>query len=176
MKHMTIVAAVLVVALALFIGFEAMSSSSSTAPQKGPPAARDPSVPRMPVDVGLGERLLLVVGGVYSAPADAEAANSLLDFGEMQGFYVVPVEQFEGLRIQLPKDAEGSWALVSAFRTLAAANQFQAVARMAGAADAFVTSRVTSLGGVDAGLGQEAAPNGRGPLRHPIPASMSGGA
>ena len=91
-----------------------------------------------------------------------------LRFGELQGYYVVPVSQFRGLGGALP--TSGAWVLATAFRTKAGADGFVDLARAAGA-PAFVTPRVVSLGGSFAGLGQEAAPDGLGPLTHPVPAS-----
>jgi hypothetical protein len=37
---------------------------------------------------------------------------------------------------------------------------------------ALLASRVRSLGGLYAGLGQESAPDGSGPLLHPVPESL----
>lgn len=134
----------------------------------GPPALRDASVPSMPRDTGTGERLLLVVGGSFRSLEEAEAESARLHFGEIQGFYVVPVDQFLGLRAEVGRGAR--YVLASAFRTLEGAEQFAAVAEEAGA-DPSIVGRVVSRGGVFAGLGQEPAPDGTGPLTHPVPAS-----
>ena len=126
----------------------------------------------MPRQVSEGEQLLLVVGGVFPTQEGALAANDEFDFGEMQGFYAVPVGQFGGLRSSL-RDP-GAWALVSAFRTRAGAEEFEALADMAGA-HAFITPRVSAFGGVFAGLGQEANPDGTGPLLEAVEASRPAG-
>lgn len=133
-----------------------------------PPALLDASVPRMPQDLGIGERLVLVVGGVYDSQAEAIDANETLGFGDLQGYYVVPTSQFDGLEAALP--SPGAWVLATAFRTKRGAAEFVELARAAGA-PAFVTPRVQSLGGWFTGLGQEEAPDGMGPLTHAIPAS-----
>ena len=158
---------VFVAAAAASISAGALWAGGETLPP-GPQAVWDPSVPTMPRDLGIGERLILVLGGVYPTTGEAEVANAAFDFGEIQGFYVAPVAQFGGLRAQL--GSSGPYALVSAFRTLDGARGFAEVAEQAGA-DPRITSRVVSLGGVFAGLGQEAAPNGSGPLSHSVPAS-----
>ena len=40
--------------------------------------------------------LVVVVGGVFATRAEAEAANAAMTFGDVQGYYVVPVAQFQG--------------------------------------------------------------------------------
>src|SRR5437867_10409381 len=129
----------------------ALASARPAIPTTGPPAALDPSVPRMPQDLGTGERLILVVGGVYGSQEEAVQANAALRFGELQGYYVVAVSQFGGLGDALP--SAGPWVLATAFRTKRGAAEFATLARAAGA-PAFVTPRVVSLGGGFAGLGQ----------------------
>lgn len=131
-----------------------------------PPAGADPAAPRMPMDVGAGERLHVVVGGTYQTRAAAEAAA--VPFGDLQGYYVVPTGQFQGLAVRLP--VSGRWMLASAFRTLDGAKEFADLARAMGA-PALVTDRVVSVGAAYAGLGQEPSPGGRGPLLHAIAAS-----
>lgn len=122
-------------------------------------------------DTGPGEYLLLVVGGVYDTEAAAEAGSAQMTFGDVQGYYVVPTAQFQDLRRRLARP--GEWALVSAFRTELGAQEFARLAReVFGVPSAIVSGRVMSLGGVYAGLGQEAAPDGAGPLLYPIPQSL----
>ena len=141
---------------------------ASTSPDERPYGA--PIGPRMPEDTGVGEELLVVVGGVYATRAEAEVANAAMTFGDLQGYYVVPVAQFQGFREQVG-DA-GAFALVSAFRTQEGADAFTALARSFGAPASILQTRVRSLGGVYAGLGQEAAPDGSGPLTAPVPESL----
>lgn len=58
--------------------------------------------------------------------------------------------------------------LLSAFRTKTGAAAFMELARSAGATD-LVALRVIKLGGPYVGLGQEAHPDGSGPLLGPLP-------
>ncbi|MEX0990652.1 MAG: hypothetical protein WD004_00055 [Actinomycetota bacterium] len=146
-----------------------VAAVAATAPvELGPPALHDETVPRMPLDLGVGERLILVVDGVYDTQGEAEEAAAALSFGELQGFYVAQINQFAGLREAV--GSTGSWALVSSFRTQEGAEEFAALAQAAGA-DPVITPRVQSLPGVFTGLGQEARPDGRGPLTVSVPAS-----
>lgn len=129
-----------------------------------------PVVPEMAPDTGAGEMLVVVVGAVYPTRAEVEAANSQMTFGDVAGFYVVPVAQFQGFKEQL--GAPGDFALVSVFRTDEGAQEFAAFAELIGYPATILPTRVRSLGGLYAGLGQEANPDGSGPLTHPIPASL----
>lgn len=120
-------------------------------------------------DTAPAEFLLLVVGGSFDSKAAADAANAQMVFGDLQGYYVVPTNQFAGLREQLGKD----WALVSAFRTTQGAQEFADLAgNVFGMPATILPVRVMSLGGVYAGLGQESAPNGLGPLTYPVAESL----
>lgn len=132
----------------------------------GPPALLDPSVPRVPEDLGVGERVFLVVAGIHPSREAAEAAAGRFDFGDVQGFYAVPADQFDGLPGRHAA-RPGAWALVSAFRTRAGAEEFAAMAARAGATPA-IEGPFLSLGGAYAGLGQEKRPDGRGPLTGPL--------
>jgi len=135
------------------------------------PAPEAPGVPAtMRPDTGAGEMLVLVVGGVFETRAEAEAANRGMGLGDLQGYYVVPVAQFQGFREQVGEP--GDFALVSAFRTEAGAQQFAEAMAAAGNPATVLRERVRSLGGLYAGLGQEAAPDGSGPLVGPVPASL----
>lgn len=127
-------------------------------------------VATMKPDSGAGELQILVVGGVFDSRAGAQAANRELRLGEMQGYYVVPVAQFQGFGQQIGRP--GDFALVSAFRTKEGAAEFARVMIAAGHPATILPERVRSLGGVYAGLGQEAAPDGSGPLVGPIPAPL----
>ena len=126
--------------------------------------------PTMKPDTGAGELLLVVLGGVYETRQEAEAANAGMTFGDVQGYYVVPLAQFQGFREQL--GSPGEFALVSVFRTEDGAAEFAAAAQMFGHPATILPTRVRSLGGLYAGLGQEAAPDGSGPLMAPIPDSL----
>lgn len=146
----------------------AVSGRTSEGFLAGPEALTDPSVPRQPLDVGKGEELLLVVGGVYATRQEAVEANGSLSFGDLQGYYVVPVAQFRKFGEQLDAlGRPGDFALVSAFRTPEGAQEFVLLAETFGA-PATIVGPVVSLGGAFAGLGQEAHPNGQGPLSGPL--------
>lgn len=134
--------------------------------KRRPPAVSDPAAPRLTRDLGVGEELFLVVGGVFSKRADAVSAAR--PFGELQGYYVAPVAQFQGLAEHLGA-ARSDHVLVSAFRTEAGAREFIELATAAGEA-ALLTPLMANRGDVYVGLGQESAPNGEGPLQQPLPA------
>jgi hypothetical protein len=155
------------IALGLVGSFLGFATVARTAPSP-PPGA--PIGPEMPKDTGPGEYLVAVVGGVYGTETEAEAANAELALGDLQGYYVVPVEQFDGLAGQL--GAKGGYALVSMFRSDKGAEEFAALVRSFGFPATIVTQRVKSYGGEYAGLGQEASPDGSGPLLGPIPESL----
>lgn len=129
-----------------------------------------PVGPAAPADTGKGEMLILVVGGVYGSREEALAANEAMSFGDLQGYYVVPVAAFQGLREELA--SPGDWALVSAFRTEEGAREFAELAALMGHPATILSNRVQSLGLVFAGLGQEARPDGSGPLLEPVPGSL----
>ena len=169
MKKLTIGIVSVALGAAALVGIQSIVAATAPAPELGPPASHDPAVPGLRPDLGLGERLILVVGGVYPTQSEAEQANSQLRFGEIQGFYVDQIAGFAGLQSVVPP--KGAWVLVSAFRTQEGADQFAQIAMQAGVANPIVTPRLVSLGGTYAGLGQEAAPDGSGPLTAPIPAS-----
>jgi hypothetical protein len=126
--------------------------------------------PSLPTDSGAGELLLVVLGGVYETRQEAEAATEAMAFGDVQGYYVVPVAQFQGFREQI--GSPGDFALVSVFRTEQGAAEFVTAAQLFGHPATVLPTRVRSLGGLYAGLGQEAAPDGSGPLTDPIPESL----
>ena len=163
----------LVVAAGLFLGALATLGMFAAAGQ-GSPQARNPYGPpigpRMAPDTGAGEMLLVVLGGVYATRAEAEAANAQMVFGDLQGYYVVPVAQFQGFREQI--GSPGDFALVSVFRTDAGAQAFANLSQSFGYQATILPNRVRSLGGLYAGLGQEENPDGSGPLLQPIPASL----
>jgi hypothetical protein len=129
-----------------------------------------PVGPRVTPDVGAGEELLVVVGGVYASREEANAANASMQLGDLQGYYVVPVAQFQGFREQV--GVPGDFALVSAFRTDLGAQEFADFVRSFGYPATILANRVRSLGGLYAGLGQERNLDGSGPLQGPIPESM----
>jgi hypothetical protein len=145
-----------------------LATVALTAPEPqpyGPPIG-----PGMSEDTGAGEMLVVVVGGVYESLAEAEEANAAMSFGDVQGYYVVPVAQFQGF--QQGVGQPGDFALVSAFRTDEGAQEFAALAAGFGHPATILPERVRSLGGVYAGLGQEADPDGSGPLLGPIEGSL----
>lgn len=127
-----------------------------------------PPIPEtIPRDTGAGELLRVVVGGVFPGRSAAAEAAASTAFGDLQGFYVVPVAQFQGMREQL--GSPGEFALVSAFRTDEGAAEFIALCGDFGVDAVLLEHPVRSLGGIYAGLGQEAAPDGSGPLLWPLP-------
>jgi hypothetical protein len=111
-----------------------------------------------------------VVGGVFDDRREAEAANEAMSFGDLQGYYVVPVAQFQGFRQGVGEP--GEFALVSVFRTEEGANAFVELAAAFGNEATILPERVRSLGGLYAGLGQEANPDGSGPLLGPVTESL----
>jgi hypothetical protein len=135
------------------------------------PAPYGPPVgPRLARSAGQGELLVAVVGGVYSTRAEADAASAQMAFGDVQGYYVVPVAQFRGLTEQL--GVPGDFALLSVFRTEDGAVEFAEMAATFGQPATILSERVQSLGGAYAGLGQETNLEGTGPLLGPIPESV----
>jgi len=149
----------------LSMGVLAAVGQTQPPPQDvGPPIG-----PLMVPDTGMGEMLILVVGGVFPTRAEAQAANDAMPFGDVSGYYVVPVAQFEGFEQGV--GSPGDFALVSAFRTEQGALDFVALAQSFDYPASILPGRVRSLGGLFAGLGQEANPDGSGPLIHPVPES-----
>jgi hypothetical protein len=148
------------------VGFATVARSAGEV--VGPPIG-----PVMQRDRGAGEVLLAVVGGVYASREEAEAANSAMEFGDVQGYYVVPADQFGGLAEQIGA-SPGGYALVSVFRTDAGARSFVDFARARQQPAWLISQRVQSFGGAYAGLGQERNLQGTGPLTNPVPASLAG--
>ncbi|MFM8944539.1 MAG: hypothetical protein ACKOI0_04780 [Actinomycetota bacterium] len=132
------------------------------------PASAPPVVvpAEIPPDTGAGELLWVVVGGTYPTRASALAANDAMALGDLQGYYVVPVAQFQGFGQQV--GTPDAFALVSAFRTTEGALAFVELATGYGVPATLLSEPVRSLGGVYAGLGQEARPDGTGPLLGPL--------
>jgi hypothetical protein len=148
-----------------------VATSASTAPD---PRPYGPAIgPRMARDVGAGELLLVVLGGVFPTQEEAVAANEQLPFGDLAGYYVVPVDDYGGLREQVGD--VGDFALVSVFRTDEGAAEFAMLAQSAGYPATILTERVQSFGGDYAGLGQEPDPAGTGPLLGPVAESLPAG-
>ena len=166
MKRAHVMIAGLTVGVMVAIGLMAATARTAPAPR---PFDR-PSGPALPVDTGAGELLLAVVGGVYPTRAEAERANDAMPFGDLQGYYVVPVGQFQGFDQQVGEP--GDFALVSVFRTEEGAEAFVDLAAGFGNQAVVLPERVRSLGGLYAGLGQEANPDGSGPLVAPIGESL----
>lgn len=164
-RWMVLTVGVVSTALAAAVLF---ATAALTAPRSESP---DPRIgPNPPLDTGAGEMLLVVLGGAYETREEAEAANATLVFGDMAGYYVVPLAQFQGFREQIGNP--GEYALVSAFRTERRAQEFIDLATTYGYPAALLGARVRSLGGLYAGLGQEEDPDGSGPLLHPVPESL----
>ena len=145
-----------------------MAAAARTAPAPGP--GNRPIGPALAPDTGAGELLIAVVGGVFPSRQEAEAANAGLVFGDLQGYYVVPVAQFQGFKQEVGEP--GDFALVSVFRTEEGANAFAELAATFGNEATILPERVRSLGGLYAGLGQEANPDGSGPLLGPVTESL----
>jgi hypothetical protein len=158
----------LLVALVVTVAASVAAVVAVASPAPRPPVP--PNGPAVPADTGDGELLLVVLGGVYPTRAEAVVAADGMVFGDVQGYYVAPVGQFQGFQQQagLP----GDFALVSVFRTQEGAEAFAEVARAYGHPATILPERVRSLGGVYAGLGQEANPDGSGPLTGPIAESL----
>ena len=162
------------IALGIALGVVGSVAGFATVARTAPADGRQGVLigPRMPSDSGAGELLLAVTGGIFPTKAEAEAANAALGFGDLQGYYVVPVGQFKGLDEQV--DVQAGYALMSVFRTEEGAQEFLELARTLGVPATLVPERVQSYGGTYAGLGQEADPRGTGPLLGPVPASLPG--
>ncbi len=166
MKRTIVAASGLFMGVLVALGVFAVAGRTASQPLPyGPPIG-----PQMAQDTGAGELLVVVSGGVFATRADAVAANAKLVFGDLQGYYVVPVAQFQGFKEQAGVPAD--FALVSVFRTDVGAQEFASLASSFGFPATILPNRVRSLGGLYAGLGQEADPNGTGPLTGPIPASL----
>ena len=166
MKRAHVMIAGLTLGVLVSVGLMAATARTAPAPR---PFGRSFG-PALPRDTGAGELLLAVVGGVYPTRAEAEAANAALAFGDLQGYYVVPVGQFQGFKQQVGEP--GDFALVSVFRTEDGASAFVDLAASFGNQAVILPERVRSLGGLYAGLGQEANPDGSGPLVAPIGESL----
>jgi hypothetical protein len=156
------------VTLAITVAVSVAAVAAVARPAPRPPAP--PNGPAVPADAGAGELLLVVLGGAYPTREEAVEAAEGMAFGDVQGYYVAPVGQFQGFQQQagLP----GDFALVSVFRTQEGAESFVEVAHGYGYPATILPERVRSLGGAYAGLGQEANPDGSGPLTGPIPESL----
>ncbi len=159
-----------VTALVCSLGVLGVIGGAAVVGRTAPAPAPRPVGPQIKPETGAGEMLLVVLGGVYATRAEADEANAQTIFGDVQGYYAVPVAQFQGFREEI--GSPGDFALVSVFRTEAGAQEFAAFAQAHGIAAEILPTRVRSLGGLYAGLGQEAAPDGSGPLLGPIPASL----
>lgn len=166
MKRAHVLIAGLTASLVITIGLMAATARTSPAPR---PFGR-PVGPALTRDSGAGELLLAVVGGVYDTKAEAEEANAAKPFGDLQGFYVVPVGQFQGFKQEVGEP--GAFALVSVFRTQEGAQAFVDLAAGFGYTATILPERVRSLGGLYAGLGQEENPDGSGPLVAPVVESL----
>ena len=168
-RRYAIVAGVALGIVGSLVGFATIARTAPDPRPYGPPIG-----PKMAKDTGPGEILLAVVGGAFATREEAERANAGLVFGDVQGYYVVPVEQFAGLGKQL--GVRTGYALVSVFRTDEVAQEFLELARQTGQPATLLPERVSSFGGAYAGLGQETNVQGTGPLLGPVPESLPVGA
>jgi hypothetical protein len=174
MKKMRTTLVTSVVGVCVALGVQAVASAHGGHTGGSDSPSRLPVLPRdvtqyAPRDLGLSEALIVVSAGTYNTRGEAETAGAAMWFGEMQGFYAVPVSQFQGLQAQL--GSTKPWTLASAFRTRAGAEEFAELATLAGATPSITSDRVVSLGGEYAGLGQESDPSGLGPLTRSTAAS-----
>ena len=166
MKRTIAIVAGLAAGILASLGVVAVAARTAPEPKPfGPPIG-----PSIPSDTGAGEMLVVVVGGVYPSLEEAETANAAMPFGDLQGYYVVPVGQFQGFRLQAGEP--GDFALVSVFRTDEGAREFVELAESFGNPATILPERVRSLGGLYAGLGQEADAEGSGPLLGPTADSL----
>ena len=110
------------------------------------------------------------MGGVFSSRQEGEAANEALAFGDLQGYYVVPVAQFQGFRQQVGEP--GEFALVSAFRTEEGAQAFAEFAATLGIEATILPSGCGASADSTRASGQEASPDGSGPLLGPVAESL----
>jgi len=166
MKRTYALIAGLTVGVMIAIGLMAATARTAPAPR---PVGR-PLGPALLKDTGAGELLLAVVGGIYQTREEAEQASAAKPFGDLQGFYVAPVGQFQGFRQGIGEP--GDFALLSVFRTEEGAEDFVELAAGFGYAATILPERVRSLGGLYAGLGQEENPDGSGPLEAPVAESL----
>jgi hypothetical protein len=170
MSRRSIVAIIGLAALAgVGIAAVAVAEDEPMPPVSGPvnPTLADQGVVWHGNDLGKGERVLLVLAGSFQSQEAAEDANAGIAFGDLQGYYVAKTDQFAGLRSFLGPLAKDH-VLVTAFRTEQGANEFLELAAAAGA-PAQLTPRLSNSGDVYVGLGQEAHPDGTGPLIGPLP-------
>ncbi|HVL90331.1 MAG TPA: hypothetical protein VM841_08870 [Actinomycetota bacterium] len=147
---------VAIVAAAGLVAGSAFGVLSRQAVARNPTAAESAARP----DIGTGERLLLVIAGEYATRAQADAAAAGIVLGDLQGFVVAATSDFEGM-------TPGRYLVMSAFRTAQGAAEFEELVTMAGYGPmrrAVAVYRGSSW----IGLGQEASPDGSGPLRGPL--------
>lgn len=194
---------------------------------------------------GTGESLVVVVGGAFNTPVDAQAWVDDNQFGDMQGFYAVPAREFvvngpyvndnaevvdaacdpevvmcdpatqptvtlmqnfklrylgAGAFLDLQQTEIGQvigvtcgavgrpacispivqrvdpeteqfidpYLAVTAFRTKVGAEEFLQLPRALGDFGPLLVVRVTKVGVLDVGLGQERSPDDSGPLTHEL--------
>jgi hypothetical protein len=114
-----------------------------------------------PTSPGSAERIIAIIGGDFASRAEAVAVGGALPFGDIQGFSVARSDGFDG-------EPPGRWLLVSGFRTVRGAAEFEELLRVLRID--VVRRIVTTYRGSDPiGLGQEPHPNGDGPLLSPLP-------
>lgn len=166
MKSLKLTVATVVACLALG---GCSGASAGADPAAASHSDHSPSVePQVVNPLGLGESLVLVVGGVYPTKAEARAAVEASS-GELQGYYLAPTDDFDvvGTSDYL---TGGQWLAASAFRTRAGADEFVTSMNGTQVGPPAMVVQVRRTGGTaDIGLGQEANPDGSGPLVSPLP-------
>lgn len=156
----------------------ASSPADSATPTVDPSGTENDSVSG---DLGIGETLLIVVGAAHEARAEAQAGAH--SFGDMQGFYVDVTDNYRlldvcddsggGPALAAGQLVAGQWLQLSAFRTWHGALEFMDLVETSeghgfGAYASASIYLVEKTGGPYVGLGQEADPDGSGPLPEPL--------
>jgi hypothetical protein len=172
-------------ALATAVFLMGACGQSPTVPTRTP-ATEAPSVEEQPGGdprLGIGEPLIVIVAaGPFATRQEAEVAARERSLGDIQGFYVDEAGHYEQLArydienqslrwigdpgpfVRFPVDG---WIVLTAFRTRAGAESFM---NAVNAAELEVQAwQVAKTGGEYIGLGQEAHPDGSGPLEGPLP-------
>jgi hypothetical protein len=132
--------------------------------------------------LGVGETLIVIVGGRFETRAEAERFAAEMARGGGPVFHVDQASNYQGraryaieevsLRYLGPPPPavewpEGGWLAATAFRTRAGAQTLLPLIRFA---EIEVQAwQVVKLGGEYVGLGRELHPDGSGPLTAPLP-------
>lgn len=134
---------------------------------------------------GMGETLVVVIGGFFASAGETEAWIADDGFGELQSFHAVAVNEFVIQGQYESSSVEGTYDLaypepgattdmrgkthmaVTAFRTKAGAEEYLLLASANGM-DRLLVVRAMKVGTAEVGLGQEAHPDGSGSLDRPL--------